>query len=448
MANRRSRQHELKKIEIELIGGEKYDIRDIVIDFVYYESIESPFIRCDFTIADSVDFNKTLMGGEMIHVKLECNSSKGDDMDIKFRVYKIGSIIKSERGQMYILHTATPEIYSNEMKKVFKSFGPMHGAQSKDQIPKHMLRKSRETNRVKDKYMEHHSTINFISPNWKVTDAISHICDKVVRKKGSKSSMKQSGFLFFENKKGFCFQSIDGMCEGQIDGAESFVYTLQQQGSDPPDDGMYAIESVQYPDKADHLRNMRLGTYKALSIGISLPITTDSAVTDSGSSDKRGTITPPREINYMQVFAMASTIEKQPPYQLPEDIDIEKSAPTRLHIRNLPDMKNQQSANHKAGVEGNKDTLSVGMYAASRYSLLKSVQLTIVIPGNPALTVGQILKVVIPASAQSSGENANVKEDKKYSGKYLIAGLTHTYKREGLTTELTLTRDSVKKQSY
>jgi hypothetical protein len=150
----------------------------------------------------------------------------------------------------------------------------------------------------------------------------------------------------------------------------------------------------------------------------------------------------------MQVFGMASTIEKQPPYQLPEDIDIEKSAPTRLHIRNLPDMKNQQSANHKAGVEGNKDTLSVGMYASSRYSLLKSVQLTIVIPGNPALTVGQILKVVIPASAQSSGENANVKEDKKYSGKYLIAGLTHTYKREGLTTELTLTRDSVKKQSY
>ena len=120
-------------------------------------------------------------------------------------------------------------------------------------------------------------------------------------------------FSFFENKKGFCFQSIDGLCEGQIDGAEKFVYTLVQQGSDPEDDGMYAIESVMYPDKADHLRNMRLGTYKALSIGISLPITTDSATTDSGNSNKRGTISPPREVNYMQVFAMASTIEKQPP---------------------------------------------------------------------------------------------------------------------------------------
>ena len=448
MANRRSRLHELKKIEIQLVGGETYDIREIVVDFTYYESIESPFIRCDFTIADAVDFNKTLMGGEIIHVKLECESSKGDDMDIKFRVYKIGSIIKSERGQMYILHTATPEIYSNEMKKVFKSFGPMDGAKNPDHIPKHLLKKYWETDKMKSKYMEPHSTINFISPNWKVTDAISHICDKVVRKKGSKASMKQSGFLFFENKKGFCFQSIDGLCEGQIDGAEKFVYTLVQQGSDPEDDGMYAIESVNYPDKADHLRNMRLGTYKALSLGISLPIVTDSATTDSGNSDKRGTISPPREINYMQVFAMASTIEKQPPYVLPEDIDIDKTAPTRLHIRNLPDGGHQQSSNHKAGVEGNKDTLSVGMYASARYSLLKSVQLTIVIPGNPALTVGQILKVSIPASKQTAGDNGKVLEDRKYSGKYIIAGLTHTYKREGLTTELKLTRDSVKKQSY
>ncbi len=448
MANRRSRLHELKKIEIQLVGGETYDIREIVVDFTYYESIESPFIRCDFTIADAVDFNKTLMGGEIIHVKLECESSKGDDMDIKFRVYKIGSIIKSERGQMYILHTATPEIYSNEMKKVFKSFGPMDGAKNPDHIPKHLLKKYWETDKIKSKYMEPHSTINFISPNWKVTDAISHICDKVVRKKGSKASLKQSGFLFFENKKGFCFQSIDGLCEGQIDGAEKFVYTLVQQGSDPEDDGMYAIESVMYPDKADHLRNMRLGTYKALSLGISLPIVTDSATTDSGNSDKRGTISQPREVNYMQVFAMASTIEKQPPYVLPEDIDIEKSAPTRLHIRNLPDGGHQQSSNHKAGVEGNKDTLSVGMYASARYSLLKSVQLTIVIPGNPALTVGQILKVSIPASKQTAGDNGKVLEDRKYSGKYIIAGLTHTYKREGLTTELKLTRDSVKKQSY
>jgi hypothetical protein len=450
MAERRARQYELQKIEMTLVGGETYDIREIVADFVYYESIESPFIRCDFTIADAIDFNKTLMGGETIHVKLKTNSSKGDEMDVKLRVFKIGSIIKSERGQMYILHTASPEIYTNELKKVFKSFGPMDGAKNKDNLAKYLVEEYWDAkDKCKSKYFEGHSTINFISPNWKVTDAISYISDKVVRQKGSKGSTKQSGFLFFENKKGYCFQSIDSLCEGSIDGAENFTYKLAQQGNETKDDGMYLIESIQYPDKADHLRNLRMGTYKSLSIGISLPVITDSTPTDSGNSNKRGTVRPPLEINYQQVFSMASTIEKKRPYEMPEGIDLESAAPTRMHIRALPEMKNQEgAADPKAGTNGNEDTKQVALYAAARYSLLKSVQVTIVIPGNVALTVGQILKLSIPASEQTGGENGQVKEDLKYSGKYLIQGLKHTYKRDGVTTELMLTRDSIKKQSY
>ena len=36
-----------------------------------------------------------------------------------------------------------------------------------------------------------------------------------------------------------------------------------------------------------------------------------------------------------------------------------------------------------------------------------------------------------------------VKQDKKFSGKYVIAGLKHTYKRSGITTDLELVRDSL-----
>lgn len=450
MANRRARLHELKKMELTTVGGKTYDIRDIVTDFSYHESIESPFIRADFTVVDAIDFNLLLQGGEKIQLEIETKSSKGDPLEIELKVFKIGSIIKSERGQMYILHCSTPQIYKNELKKVFKSFGPMEGAVNKPNIPKHLLKKYWEADdRVKSKYFEDHSTINFISPNWKVTDAISHICDKVARKKGGKGSTKQTGFLFFETKKSFVFYSIDGLCEGAIDGAEKFEYKLVQQGADPPEDGMYAIESVQYPDKADHLRNMRLGTYKSLTIGISMPKVTNTQTTDSGKNDKRGTINPPKEVNYKQVFSMASNIEPKPPYELTEEI--ESAAPTRMHIRNLPYMKNQEGAGDpKAGTEGDNDTQMVALYASARYSLLKSIQLTIVIPGNTALCAGQILKLIIPAAKQSPGEDpiagtsGKVEEDKRYSGKYLIAGLSHTWEKEGMTTQLVLTRDSVK----
>jgi len=455
MANRRSRQYELKKIELEVVnsggGSNAYDIKDIVADFEYIESIESPFVRCDFTIVDSVDFNKTLQGGEIINIDVVTDSAKGKHLKMKLKVFKIGSIIKSERGQMYILHCASPEIYNNEMSKVFKSFGPMGGgAKNISNIPKHLCEKywgDDAKSRIKGNNFESHSTINFISPNWKVTDAISYLSDKVVRQKGGKSSTKQSGYLFFENRDGYVFYSVDGLCEGAIKGAENFTYILQQQGADPADDGMYSIESVQYPDKADHLRNMRLGTYKSMLIGISLPIPTNSKLTDSGNNDKRGSITQPKIIDFNQVFGMASTIEKTPPYEVPADI--RDAGPTRMHIRALPDMKNQRgSGPANAGTTSNEDTSQVGLYASARYSLLKSVQLTIVVPGNTALMAGQLIKVRIPASEQSSGNNAKVKEDRKYSGKYIIAAVSHTYKREGLTSKLTLMRDSIKKASY
>ena len=51
------RKFELKKLEMEMSSGDKLDIGNLVVDFEYHESIESPFLRCDFTIIDAVDFN-------------------------------------------------------------------------------------------------------------------------------------------------------------------------------------------------------------------------------------------------------------------------------------------------------------------------------------------------------------------------------------------------------
>lgn len=449
MANRRSRQYELKKFDLTLRGGKTYDIRDLVVDFEYHESIESAFLRCDITIIDAVDFNKGLEGAEIVEVIVETKSAKGKPLSFKLKVFKIGSIIKSERGQMYILHCISEEAYNNELFKVFKSFGPMQGAKNVPNIPKHLCEKYLKAGKkVKAKYFEDHTNINFISPSWKVTDAISYISDKITRKKGGKGSEKQSGFLFFENRNGFVFMSIDKLAEGGVDGAESFKYTLQQQGTDPDDDGWYSIESVQYPDKADHLRHMRLGTYKSIAVGISLPKQTDTHVTSAGRNDQRGTVQQPKEIDYMGVFGKASKIEKDPPFIPPDDI--KQAGPTRYHIRALPYMKNQEgSGDPDAGTKSNIDTMQVAMYAAARYSLLKAVQITIVIPGNTALTAGQIITTIIPASEQvGESESGLVKEDKKYSGKYLIAGLTHMYSREGITTTLVLTRDSYKQKVY
>ena len=104
------------------------------------------------------------------------------------------------------------------------------------------------------------------------------------------------------------------------------------------------------------------------------------------------------------------------------------------------------NGNKPQGASAMKDqsqhSIQVATYAASRYNLLNAIQLNIVVPGNTALHAGDIINVTIPSSAE---EGRNVREDFKYSGKYLIAGLTHVWKSEGVTTRLSLVRDSTKR---
>ena len=109
-------------------------------------------------------------------------------------------------------------------------------------------------------------------------------------------------------------------------------------------------------------------------------------------------------------------------------------------------MKNQATRDDPDnGTDSDTDTMAVAEYAAARYNLLQAIQLTIVVPGNSALTAGSLIKVRIPASQE---KNRSVKEDLRYSGKYLISGVEHVFKAEGLTTKLVLTRDSVMKDTY
>ena len=130
----------VNKIELITMDDKKWNIEEMVMDFEYLESIESPFLRCDFTILDAVDFNLMLQGGEKINISITTDSAlKDEKLEVTMQVYKIGSIVKSERGQMYILHSVSPEMYNNEQFKVFRAFGPGKGAKDVDNIPKFIV---------------------------------------------------------------------------------------------------------------------------------------------------------------------------------------------------------------------------------------------------------------------------------------------------------------------
>lgn len=454
MAENQSREFKCNKITLKTIRDEKeYDLKDMVGNFLYYESIEAPFVRIELTMIDSIDFNLNLQGGEEVSVNLKTLSSDGKgELKLDFRVYKIGDIIKSERGQMYKLFCCSPEMYNNELNKVFKAFGPIDegGSKDVDNIPKHVCKKYLKApgKRLKEENFEDHSRVIVVSPNWRPVDLISYVSDKVTRVTGGKDDAKQSGFLFFENQKGYNFKSIDMLCEQGFE----FVYTYKQQGQlEEGDPGYYNIESIQYPDKANHLRHMRLGTYKSVTTGICMSIPTLNNTTQSGGSSGKksapsGTVYPARETAFDKLFAKAKTLETAPPFDMPEEVKGEGASPTRQKMRIIPALAHQQGegAGQPKGDPDNGtqsfDTLAVAEYAAARYNLMKAIQLTIKVPGNTALCAGDVIKLIIPGSRE---KGKKVTRDRKFSGKYLIAAHTFTYTKKGCTSELLLIRDSI-----
>mgnify|MGYP001186646907 FL=1 len=468
-----AREFHIKKLLLKTADGKKtYNIEDMILDFQYHESIESSFIRCDISILDAIDFNLQIFGGEEVEIQLSTSTAfNGEDLHTKLKVYKIGSISKTERGQLYILHCVSPEMYHDESNKVFKCFGPGEKSKDVDNVPKHICTeylKCKGGKKVNQNNFENHSKYTFIACSWKPTDAIAFLSDKVTRLTDSKADKKQSGFLFWENRNGVNFRSIDSIAGGEATQNGVYTYTYVQ-GAQEGVNKYYSIESLTYPDKANHLANMRMGTYKTSAIGISLASQKDSFAPVSGSKDETsdevddgsitseggvtkgdglsdkpgGTISDLKVLDFHAVFGKATTLEKNPPFPIPEFFDMKKAKPTRMKIRCLPGMKNQTSTgNVNNGTNPNVDTMAVAQYASARYNLFKAIKLDITIPGNSALTAGNLIKIQIPSSRE---EGENVELDFRFSGKYIIAGLTHIYKKTGMTTKLYLVRDSVPK---
>tara|TARA_B100001094_G_scaffold292878_1_gene312386 strand:+ start:2945 stop:4483 length:1539 start_codon:yes stop_codon:yes gene_type:complete len=470
------REYLMKQLELETIHGETFDIENIVVDVAYHESIESAFLRADISVVDASNFYQRLQGGEKIHINcVTATALDKEPLQTTLQVYKIGSVIKAERGQMYVLHCVSPEMYHDEMNKVFKGFGPGEKSKAPKEnclprmICEDYLKCKGNAKKVKAKSFENHSPYSFISCNWKPSDVIAYISDRVSRieaKGSSKGSNKQSGFLFWENRNGFNFRSIDGIASGGATQGNVYTYTYQMKGNEGVD-GRYAIETVSYPDKSNHLENMRMGTYKNSAIGISMGEQKNSYAPTSGKKEQAdesedwratatggagknpapgGTISAPRILTLNDVYGKANKVTEayggraEMPIQIPEFFDIEKAKPTRMKIRVLPGLTKQPNTSApNNGTNPNIDAMAVAQYAAARYNLLKAIKLNITVPGNTELTAGSLIKVIIPASLQ---DGDNVQTDEQFSGLYLIAGLTHLYRRTGITTKLYLVRDS------
>lgn len=417
------------------------DIQKLCSAFNYIESIDSPSIRCEFMIGDTVDLITGLNGNEILEIEIESLQATGKPLKIRQQIFKIGEITKSERAVQYILYTVSPHMITNESKKVFKSFMGIPASQTVRKVLKDYLDVGNDR---PFNFEESRGNFNFIAPTWRPFDVISYITDKCVS-----GNLGLAGYLFYENQSAFNFVTIDKLCSSE-NKTSIPKYRYEQANVGDSDQNLYKIESISFPARANHLEKMRTGAYSNTVIGIKAPALTSGALPNSGSGGGKdgpsGSIKPPINMTLQNVFGLAKgkgcVLNDSFPFPKVDSTYFSDKVPTRMKIRALPGMKNSSSVGDSTASAQNMDvdTLSASAYSYSRWQLLNAITLDIVVPGNVVLEAGKIIELEIPQSGQ---ETNRVEIDPTYSGYYLIKGLTHSYTPEGITTYLNLCKDSI-----
>lgn len=458
------------------------NIKGIVSEFSIFESVDSPAVRAEFLITDVNDFVSALRGYEQITLKLKTDSAD-ETYELKHRIYKIGSNIKTERTQQYIIHTVSEAAIINEKVKVFKTFkGPVKNTVQK--VLKENLGISKKTV-VEDTL----GTFPFISPSWRPYDLISYLTDKTIRaaSKSSNINQQQSAFLFFENRDAVYFYSIDGLIEKAARGVSKYasksgttspvkVFTYKQKNVGITENGYFSIENITYPDKYDIITQLRSGTLGTSLLGVDPQSINESYLPKSSKTADTNTSNPkgPGGGNYQVIDMTAATSWQSRFSHLPNSENpftkiggsYGHGERKRLKFFNSYGWDSSsggditgtlQSSNtapkgsalatgttNKGGSGNVTQQIAVAaLYSLMRYQALNYIKLNIVIPGNTGVAAGDVIEVVIPSSRETA---KNLPKESTYSGTYMVLGVVHIWRPEGVSTHLQIGRDSISKK--
>ena len=394
---------------------EEYDIvrGGPIID--YYESIESPTISMtvSFVDIDQMLGQEGITGGELIDLRVQINGF--DDFEIKSKKHRlmlnsVTNMITDTNKQFATLQFVSVESIINETCRINKKL-----TGNVSNTVKNILVQGRGTDKKgiqspKKLHMDNAvNSYSFMGNLKRPFDIIQWLQPK------TQSTKTNFGFLFYEAHDGYHFKSIENLLK-----QKSIRYTK----TDKPIEGDFRILKNNLNQTNDIGLNLRSGMYANKTIYIDIE-------------------------NQLKEIVDSTTDDFKLPKQNKLLEDLQKK-PSRLMLR-VNDFGVAQKGSKKSEVQPLSELAVYQNKSYVRNSLLFSQSLSIAIPLNPDLKVGQIIDIKLPLKRknETSGDNDNKSRTDSFgdektndpSGKYLISELRHMIGGGKSETQLTLIRD-------
>jgi hypothetical protein len=376
------------------------NIVELVKYLSIYESIFTAGIMVELTIWDAAGLatNLPILGGERIVIEYEAPGRKTRELELVVIAMKEGGVDPNMRSKGYILFAATPEVARNQSVQVNKSYNTNTSNMVQD-IVKTYLKSDKKVDIQKTKGIQ-----KVLVQSQKPFDAIS-----MLRKRSVSVEDKSSAFVFFENKEGFHFKTIEKlMGEGGV-GDRTFTNDPTRV-MDASAGRFRNLLSYEQPDQFDALKRLDGGLAEEVRKFDYKTLKYETKVHKFSPGDYKnpdGTLKDPDSEEFKRFGKTAG------------------SNVWVAHDSGMPETHIAESTGQKSGA----------------IALLGQGRLLIHVMGDSELTAGQQIELQIIENTTASQAP---EEHKMLSGKYIIAFLHHIILPEGNNPRYTCSAEVIK----
>ena len=399
----------------------------------YYEDLFSPSIMLTSQIMSSASILNILpiRGGEKVSIVMR--TAFGDfncSGDKSLYVYKVSGVAQDTNSETFTLHLISREGITNETVRCLRRYNG-----TIDQSIKKILKDVLKTENYKNSNIE--KTVNsysFIGNQKKPFHILTWLGPKSIPEGTSVTNTSGNslnseakgvaGFLFYQNSEGFNFKSVESLVKNTQPGTSNkkiitkYYYNEITELNNPINE--FRILNYNIEKNNDLLKNLRVGMYANATYFYNLYENKLSIY----------------QYKLKNEIKEASTLGPDANVVLSDNLG---DSVSRIMIRT----SDVGVMDNSKGTEGILDTTPMRDEAdmaksVSRYNLLLTQSLNIVVPCNINLKVGDIIYTEFPRIKNSNQRGA----DDQQSGNYLIKELRHHMEPNMMITSLKLIRDS------
>lgn len=407
----------IDRVILKTVNNIAQNITNQVMQIKVYEDIFAPFMTGTLVVRESFDLNNImpLTGEEILNLRIKTPTIDGAIIDQDFFVYKMTDKVRDgDKVQMYQLHFISIEALIDSNKKLSK----VYSGKITDIIPTFAFDKADGLQTNKKFIVEPcRNTIKYCSNFWTPLENIQFLSENAI------SETQSPSYLFFENRDGFNFKSLDRMYTQPA----QFEFTLDKYTRDsmPFNQNMLnsgedykRMGSFEVQQAYDYLANLMEGALGSKLISYD---STKKTYTVK-NYDAFASYGAQNHLNSYPTFT-GKTAHKSDSYHIifPRAFETFTSFGDTTNARILQE----------------------------RISVLKlshAQRVGIDVPGRLDYTVGQVVKVkVYQTRPMKSTDTEKDYIDKVFSGKYIVSALTHVITRAGHECYMELSRDSMPK---